>query len=111
MDSKNTRQEQRANVARELGRMIRRQARQKWSAVRMAERNRRGHHVWRFRTDTDSRERFLHISHEAMEQTANPSRMLFEQLRAGRWLDRLEKGPETSLLLSRGGQIEPLPAQ
>lgn len=91
--------------------MIRRQARRKWSAVRMAERNERGHHVWRFRSGAEANERFLHVANEAMEQTANPSRMLFKQLQAGRWLDRLEDGPDSALRLSSEGQIEPWSAR
>lgn len=110
MDSKHAQREQRAQVARELGRMIRRQARRKWSAVRTAARSERGHHVWRFRSETGGEERFLHVSHEAMEQTANPSRLLFQQLRDGRWLDRLE-GTETALRLARDGQVEPWAAR
>jgi hypothetical protein len=111
MDSKNARQEQRASVSRELGRMIRRQARRRWNAVRTSRRNERGHHVWRFRADNGADERFLHVSHEAMEQAENPSRLLYDQLRAGRWLDRLQEGPETALLLSKDGQLEPWPAR
>lgn len=110
MDPKNGRHEQRAEVARELGRMIRRQARRKWSSVRMAQRDDRGHHVWRFRPETGGNERFLHVSHEAMDRSGNPSRVLFRQLREGRWLDRLD-GSETALRLAKDGQVEAWPAQ
>jgi hypothetical protein len=106
MEPNNARVEQRAQVAKDLGRMLRRQARRKWSEVRTAERNEHGHHVWRFRPGTDGNERFLHVSHGAMEQNDNPSRLLFEQLREGRWLDRLERS-DNALRLAEDGKIVP----
>jgi len=111
MESQNGRIEQRARVAKELGRRIRRQARGKWSGVQTAERNHRGYHVWRFRSGTGADERFLHVSHDAMEQTTDPSRLLYRQLRVGRWLDRLADGPDTALCLSRDGHVEPWSAE
>jgi hypothetical protein len=109
MNSKETQRQKLDRVAKELGGMLRRQARRKWDSVRTAERNERGRHVWRFRSGVDGSERFLHVTHEALDQGESSSRLLFEQLKAGRWLDRLHEGPETALLLSREGSIEPWP--
>jgi hypothetical protein len=41
-----------------------------------------------------------------MMQDDNPVPMLMEQLKAGHWLDRLEEGPETSLVLFQDGRLE-----
>lgn len=109
MDNETARQQRREVVARELGQLIRREARRKWSAVRTAQRNARGHRVWRFQADADWGDRFLHVAHEAMEHGANSSRQLFEQLRAGRWFERLDSGPETALRLSKDGELEAWP--
>jgi hypothetical protein len=35
---------------------------------------------------------------------------LLEQLRAGRWLSRLSRGPEKALVLGKEGRLEPLKA-
>jgi hypothetical protein len=111
MDARKEQREQRARVALELGRLIRRQARRRWSTVRTAERNAGGHHVWRFRFGPEASERFLHVTHAAMDQPADASRLLFQQLRTSRWLDRLVEGPETALCLSESGHLEPWPVQ
>jgi hypothetical protein len=99
-----------ARVAQELGSALRRQARRKWDAVRMAERNEGRRHVWRFRSSEDGGERFLYVTHEALTRGEDPAPGLLKQLEAGRWLDRLQNGPETSLLLSTGGTLEAGPA-
>ena len=43
------------------------------------------------------------MTHKAMMQSPVP--MLLEQLQAGRWLDRLDEGSETSLVLRSGGRL------
>jgi hypothetical protein len=107
MESSESRSEQRAQVSRALGRRLRRDARRRWDGVRTAERSERGHQVWRFRPGAGAGERFLHVANEAMEQAEDAGRALFRQLRAGRWLDRLDEGGETSLRLTAAGRIEP----
>lgn len=111
MEPNGTPQDARAQVARQLGMMLRRHARRRWTSVRTAERDARGHHVWRFRAGADAGDRYLHVAHEAMEQAENPSRLLFDQLRAGRWLDRLDDGAERSLRLSATGEVEAYPGR
>jgi hypothetical protein len=54
-------------------------------------------------------ERFLHIEHSAMVSGKDPAARLLEQLESERWLDRLQQGPETALLLSRDGQLAAFP--
>jgi hypothetical protein len=108
MDPNESRQK-RVDVEQELSSLIRKEARAKWRSVRTAQRNERNHHVWRFQSGPGKAERFLRVTHEAMEQGDNASEALYEQLTAGRWLDRLHVGPETALLLTTGGQIEAWP--
>jgi hypothetical protein len=98
-------------VARELGTLIRRQAHELWDSMQVAKRNERGQHVWRFRLGAEEQDRFLRVSHRAMTQGENPSRLLFEQLQAGRWIQRLHEGPETAVLLTSGGQVRAWPKQ
>ncbi len=100
-----------AGVAREVGPAIRRQARGRWDRVRTAERNERGHHVWRFRNGDGADDLFLHIEHRAMLAGVNPAQRLLKRLAAGDWLDRLQEGSEQALLLSRDGRLLPLPAR
>ena len=94
-----------ARVAREVGAVLRRQARKRWETVRMASRDEGNRHVWRFREGGSAR--YLHVSHEALAD--GDSAALLRQLRAGRIFSRLS-GAESSLLLSRGGLLEPYPA-
>lgn len=105
MDPKETSRQRATRVASELGPVIRRQARGRWARVRVAERNERGRHVWRFRTGPGAEERFLHIEHRVMAQGRNPAARLLKRLDAGGWLDRLQDEPETALLLSRDRQL------
>ncbi|HEX5723933.1 MAG TPA: hypothetical protein VFX98_00630 [Longimicrobiaceae bacterium] len=107
MDRREEQRQKLERVAQEVGAVLRRQARRKWDGVRTAERNERGRHVWRFRSESDSRERFLHVTHEAMRQGNRTTAILLEQLAAGRWLDRLDAETTPSLVLSKGGQLEP----
>jgi hypothetical protein len=93
-----------AQVAEELRSVIGRQVRSEWSDVRMAERNEGGHHVWRFRTESDLKDRFLHIDHRAMVSGRDATARLTEQLTSSPWAERL-RGPETALLLTREGQM------
>lgn len=109
MDPKETQKQTVTRVAQELGSAIRRQVRDQWNGVRMADRNEPGRHVWRFRSGAGGGERFLHIEHRAMVGGKNPAGRLLEQLQAEQWLDRLQQGPETALLLSRNGQLAALP--
>jgi hypothetical protein len=65
--------------------------------------------VWRFQQGPDGGERFLHVMHDAMIEGDNAAPALLDQLKAGRLFDRLHRGPETSLLLSKGGRLEAYP--
>lgn len=96
-------------VSRKLSSAIRRQARGRWKEVRTAERNERSRRVWRFRSGPDHGECFLHIDRRAMVNGNDPAARLMEQLEAERWLDRLQDGSETALLLSRTGQLVSYP--
>jgi hypothetical protein len=95
-----------ARVAKEVGAVLRRQARKRWQTVRTAERTEGNRHVWRFRPE-DGTERFLHVSHDALR--GGDSASVLEQLRAGRCFERLNRGPETALILSKGGRLEVYP--
>ena len=97
-----------ATVAKEIGAVLRRQARKRWETVRTADRNEGNRHVWRFQAGPGQAERFLHVTHEAMME-ADAAPTLIAQLKSGRLFERLHRGPETSLLLSRGGRLEPYP--
>jgi hypothetical protein len=107
MDRKETQQQRVTRVAQELGVAIRRQARGRWKQVRTAERNEPGRHVWRFIESPEGEARFLHVEHKAMTHGADASGRLLGQLEAEGWLDRLQQGPETALLLSKDGQLSP----
>lgn len=96
-------------VARQMGSAIRRQAHRRWETVRTAERNQGGRHVWRFQSGPEGGDRFLHVPHETMVQGDDPAPVLLAQLRKERWLDRMDEGAATSLLLSKSGRLEPLP--
>ena len=111
MASKESRDQKLTRVAREIGSALRRQARGRWQDVRTAERNERGHRVWRFRPEGVGGERFLHIEHTAMMAGTDAARRLMKQLDAEHWLDRLHQGPETALLLSSDGQVSALPSR
>ena len=108
MDRNETPRQRVTRVASELGPIIRRQARGRWTQVRMAERNEHGRHVWRFRPGAGAEERFLHIEHRAMVRGRDPAARLLKRLDAEGWLDRLHDGSDTALLLSRDGQLVPL---
>jgi hypothetical protein len=110
MTPREQQKQQITRVAGELSPAIKAQAQGQWSRVRTSERNQGGQHVWRFRAGPGQAERFLHIEHRAMARD-NAAASLLEQLQAGRWLDRLQQGPETALLLSRDGQVTALPAR
>lgn len=99
-----------AEVAREIGPVLRRQARKRWEAVRMAERNEGNRHVWRFSNASDGGERFLHVPHAAMVRGDTPAATLLAQLRTGEWMERMEKGPETAFVLSKNGRVTPYTA-
>jgi hypothetical protein len=104
MDRKESRQDRVAQVARELGATLRRQARGRWKDVRTADRNEPGRHVWRF-VEGDGSARFLHVEHGAMTRGSNASSRLMSQLESEKWLDRLSQGPEQALLLSSDGRL------
>jgi hypothetical protein len=99
-----------ASVAAALGTALRSEARGRWERVATAERNEGGRHVWRFRAGAGVPDRFLHVTHEAMARTADPTSELLRQLQVGQWIERLGNGPETALLLSRDGRLESYPA-
>jgi len=98
-----------ASVAKEIGAVLRRQARKRWETVRTADRNEGNRHVWRFQAGPGQAERFLYVTHEAMVEGENAAPALIEQLKSARLFERLHRGPETSLLLSSGGRLEPYP--
>jgi len=98
-----------ATVAKEIGAVLRRQARKRWETVRTADRNEGNRHVWRFQAGPGQAERFLHVTHEAMMEGDDAAAVLIEQLKHGRLFERLHRGPETSLLLSVGGRLVPYP--
>jgi hypothetical protein len=109
MDPQESKQDKVSRVARQVSGALRKQARRQWDTVKTAERNERGRHVWRFQAGADQPERFLHVTHDALADGDNAAPLLLQQLKTGRWLDRLQEGPETSLLLSRGGRLEAWP--
>lgn len=109
MDRKESRQQRVTRVAQELSTPLRRQAHDRWSQLRTAQRNEQGRHVWRFRSGPSERERFLHIEHSAMVQGKDPAARLLGQLEAEHWLDRLHTGPEAAFVLSDDGQLAALP--
>jgi hypothetical protein len=108
MAPKETKRQRVDRVAQELSPQIRQQARGRWKEVQTAQRNEQGRHVWRFRPGPGEDERFLHIDHQAMVRGEKSAERVLNRLEEGRWLDRLQKGPETSLLLSRSGELGPL---
>jgi hypothetical protein len=99
MDARENRSARVAQVAREIGAELRKQARRTWQGVRTAERNEGNRHVWRFRSSKDGSDRFLHLSHREMVQ-GDPASLL-RQLEAGRWTDRLN-GADNAIVLSKG---------
>jgi hypothetical protein len=98
-----------STVIHDMGESLRQQARQRWKGVRTAQRKERGRHVWRFRSGSDSQERFLHVPRESMTNGQNPAASLLNQLEDAHWLDQLQDGPERSYLLSPAGNLKPWP--
>ena len=98
-------------ITGELDKALRRQAEGTWRRVRTADRAEPRGHAWQFRPAPDAATRFLRVSHKAMEQNENPVPLLLSQLSEGRWLARLDDGPETSLVLGAGGRLEPFSQQ
>jgi hypothetical protein len=109
MDPREQRRERVRSVARELGISIRKQVRARWDGMLTAERTHRGRHVWRFRSAPGENERFLHIEHRAMANGSDPADRLLKLLDAQRWMELLEEGPHTALLLSARDGLAPLP--
>jgi hypothetical protein len=109
MEGREQKNQKVATVAKEIGAVLRRQARKRWETVRTADRNEGNRHVWRFQAGPGQAERFLYVTHEAMVEGENAAPLLIEQLKAGRLFDRLHRGPETSLLLSSDGRLLPYP--
>lgn len=101
-----THKQKMSRVARELGAAVRREAAGKWTRLRVGERDEKGRHAWKFQPGPNAGVRFLRVTHRAMDQSDNPVPLLLEHLEAGRWLDRLNDGPETSLVLDEGGRLE-----
>jgi hypothetical protein len=106
MTPNETHEEKMARIATELGTALRRQAAGTWRRVRTADRAEPQGHVWKFRPTPDGASRFLRVSHKAMDQGENPVPLLLSQLSEGRWLARLDDGPETSLVLGSGGRLD-----
>jgi hypothetical protein len=104
MTPNETHDEKMARITTELGTALRRQAAGTWRRVRTADRAEPQGHVWKFRPTPDAASRFLRVSHKAMDQSPVPQ--LLSQLSEGRWLARLDDGPETSLVLGAGGRVD-----
>ena len=99
-----------SKTVRELGASIREDAQDRWNGVKMAHRRQRSRMVWRFQTP-DAVERFLHVPAAAITQGRNPAAKVMGQLREAGWLDRFQKGPETSFVLAPSGQLQPWPKE
>ena len=97
--------EKMTRIAAELSKALRRQAAGTWRRVRTANRGEDTRHAWKFQPTPEGSSRFLRITHEAMKGD-NPVPQLLSHLSAGRWLARLDDGPETSLLLQADGRLE-----
>ena len=93
-----------SRIAGELGAVLRQQAAGTWQRVRTGERSEGRRHAWKFRPTPDASVRYLRVTHEAMDES--PVQTLLSHLTAGRWLDRLDDGHETSLVLNAGGRLE-----
>jgi hypothetical protein len=104
MTPNETHEQKMVRITGELDKALRRQAEGTWRRVRTSDRAETRGHAWQFRPGPDAATRFLRVSHKAMEQTPVP--MLLSQLNEGRWLARLDDGPETSLVLGAGGRLE-----
>ena len=111
MEWNQSQQKQVSQVAQEMGEVIRREVSGRSAPVRVADRNERGRHVWRFRSGTEDTERFLHVAHTAMTSGDDSATKLLEQLNRAKWQDRLFEGPQTSFMLSPRGQLKPWPKQ
>ena len=101
-----THDEKMARITAELSKALRRQAMGTWRRVKTANRGEATRHAWKFLPTADGSARFLRISHEAMEHGDDPVAQLLSSLSAGRWLARLDDGPETSLMLQADGRLE-----
>jgi hypothetical protein len=106
MEPNESKRDKASRVARELSGALRRQARRRWNEVKTAERNEGSRHVWRFQDGAAGGERFLYVTHQALAAGDNAAPALLQQLEAGNWLDRLNEGSATSLVLSTGGRLE-----
>ncbi len=106
-----TRQQKIARVADEVGAGMHSRLGSKWDTVRIARRNRGDQHVWRIRTGSDEPDRYLHLPHRSMTAGDNPTATLLGQLDQGRWLERMESGPETAFRLTPGGQLRARPVE
>jgi hypothetical protein len=104
MTSNESQDEKMTRITAELSKALRRQAAGTWRRVRTANRGETARHAWKFQPTPDGSSRFLRITHEAMTQGDVPQ--LLSNLSAGRWLARLDDGPETSLLLQADGRLE-----
>ena len=96
--------EKRTRVAKELGAALRRQAAGTWKRVKTMDRDEVGGHAWKFKPGPEADLRFLRVSNEAMDQ---PVPQLLAHLKKGKWLDRLDGGDETSLVLEKDGRLRP----
>ncbi len=109
MGKNESREERRGRVASELGAALRRQAAGSWGRVRTAERHEDRGHAWRFQPGPSAPARFLRVTNEALDEARDSAAGLLSHLDAGRWLARLEDGPETCLVLHRGGRLQARP--
>ncbi len=94
-----------ARVAQEVGTALRKQVSGRWGGVRTARRSSSKRHVWRFRPGSGQPDRFLHLSHRAMVEGDDPTSRLLGQLKEAGWLERMQRGPETSFRLGASGEL------
>lgn len=106
MTPNETHNEKMTRISAELSKALRRQAMGTWRRVRTKNRGETDRHAWQFSPTEEGTSRFLRITHEAMDQGDDPVPQLLSNLSAGRWLARLDDGPETSLVLGADGRLE-----
>ncbi len=110
MDSQDPKREKLSKTVRELGSSIRDDARERWNGVKTAHRRQGSRQVWRFRTK-DAVERFLHVPEDTIGRGRDAAAVVMGQLRDAEWLDRLQRGPETSFVLAPSGKLRPWPKE
>jgi hypothetical protein len=109
MKPDDARSERLTRAVQELGASIKEAAREQWKGVKTAHRRERSREVWRFTTRGDSEDRFLHVPQDVILTGQDAAATVMGKLREAGWLDRLQKGPEKSFVLSPSGSLKPWP--